>query len=193
MDPINFSGRDNNLYRFVANNPEIFVDPNGELFFIPPLVILIGFGILLDPGTANAPTSPNDIPRNSPDGLNILRTLPLDIVAGPLIFKYLPIVFAKCCALFKKTGPKHIPLSGSALGNNSLTVLGDMTVSEAGHATANIGLIWGRAANPFALLGNLKNLAKCNGATTLRIVADFPEELAPIAIRRYGFVQLEND
>ena len=195
MDPINFSGRDNNLYRFVANNPEIFVDPNGELFFIPPLVILIGvgFGILLDPGTANAPTSPNDIPRNSPDGLNILRTLPLDIVAGPLIFKYLPIVFAKCCALFKKTGPKHIPLSGSALGNNSLTVLGDMTVSEAGHATANIGLIWGRAANPFALLGNLKNLAKCNGATTLRIVADFSEELAPIAIRRYGFVQLEYD
>ena len=65
--------------------------------------------------------------------------------------------------------------------------------SEAGHATANIGLIWGRAANPFALLGNLKNLAKCNGATTLRIVADFSDDLAPVAIRRYGFVQLGND
>jgi RHS repeat-associated protein len=56
VDPIRFEGDCGNFFRSFGNNPILFVDPTGELFWIPVIIL----GAALFTGTAgysNAPTS----------------------------------------------------------------------------------------------------------------------------------------
>jgi RHS repeat-associated protein len=53
-DPLGFGAGDCNLYRYVANGPTLYIDPTGELFWIPVALIAAGFW-LATPGAAQAP------------------------------------------------------------------------------------------------------------------------------------------
>jgi RHS repeat-associated protein len=99
-DPLSFLGGDDNLYRYSNNNPSSFVDPTGELFWVP---ILIGIGvaslILGNPTTASAP-GPGDT-TIADQGGGMIGDGALMLVGGYVIGK----TFCGIRFVFSKTIP----------------------------------------------------------------------------------------
>jgi RHS repeat-associated protein len=58
-DPIGFAGGDVNLYGYVWNNPQNWVDPSGKIPVVIPVIIGIGILIATSPSYVNAP-APGD-------------------------------------------------------------------------------------------------------------------------------------
>ncbi len=79
-DPIGFAAGDNNLYRYVFNNPVLLTDPTGE--FVPLVYVAAFIGGIMMSNIANAPTSESDEVYPDQEGKAALQGVMLGYFLG---------------------------------------------------------------------------------------------------------------